>query len=68
MALEWWFLDMQAPSPRLGDFSARASFAGMGAGSQNIVSTLINGLQLVQTITGFERTDQSRRHGLQELR
>ena len=29
------------------------SFAGMGAASQNIVSTLINGLQLVQSITGL---------------
>ena len=29
------------------------SFAGMGSNSQNIVSTLINGLQLVQTITGL---------------
>lgn len=42
-------------APSLGSVisGGALSFAGMGSGSQNIVSSLINGLQLVQTITGM---------------
>jgi hypothetical protein len=42
-------------APSLGSVisGGTLSFAGMGSGSQNIVSSLINGLQLVQTITGM---------------
>lgn len=52
MALGSGFSMAQAPS--LGQVIAGGalSFSGMGADAQNIVSTLINGLQLVQTITG----------------
>ena len=44
-----------AQAPSLGSVisGGALSFAGMGSNSQNIVSTLINGLQLVQTITGL---------------
>nr|WP_131196789.1 type IV secretion system protein [Lichenihabitans psoromatis] len=53
MALGSGFTMAQAPS--LGSVIAGGalSFAGMGATSQNIVSTLINGLQLVQSLTGL---------------
>lgn len=52
MALGGGFSMSQAPS--LGQVIAGGalSFTGLGTGSQNIVSQLINGLQLVQTITG----------------
>jgi len=44
-----------AQAPSLGSVisGGTLSFAGLGAGSQNIVSALINGLQLVETITGL---------------
>ena len=53
MALGGGFSMAQAPS--LGSVIAGGtlSFAGMGAGAQNMVSSLINGLQLVQTLTGL---------------
>jgi hypothetical protein len=52
MALGGGFSMGQAPS--LGQVIAGGalSFSGLGAESQNMVSQLINGLQLVQTITG----------------
>ncbi|GLK73646.1 conjugal transfer protein [Ancylobacter dichloromethanicus] len=53
MALGGGFSMSQAPSLGSVISGGALSFAGMGAGSQNIVSTLINGLQLVQTITGL---------------
>ena len=53
MALGSGFSMAQAPSLGSVISGGALSFAGMGAGSQNIVSTLINGLQLVQTITGL---------------
>ena len=53
MALGSGFSMAQAPSLGSVISGGAFSFAGMGAGSQNIVSTLINGLQLVQTITGL---------------
>lgn len=53
MALGGGFSMAQAPSLGSVISGGALSFAGMGAGSQNIVSTLINGLQLVQTITGL---------------
>lgn len=53
MALGGGFTMAQAPSLGSVISGGALSFAGMGAGSQNIVSTLINGLQLVQTITGL---------------
>ena len=42
-------------APSLGSVisGGSLSFAGMGGGSQNIVSGLINGLQLVKTISGL---------------
>ncbi len=53
MALGSGFSMAQAPSLGSVISGGALSFAGMGACSQNIVSTLINGLQLVQTITGL---------------
>ncbi|MBC9881034.1 conjugal transfer protein [Bradyrhizobium sp. INPA01-394B] len=53
MALGSGFSMAQAQSLGSVISGGALSFAGMGAGSQNIVSTLINGLQLVQTITGL---------------
>ncbi len=53
MALGSGFSMAQAPSLGSVISGGALSFAGMGAGSQNIVSMLINGLQLVQTITGL---------------
>jgi hypothetical protein len=53
MALGGGFSMAQAPSFGSVISGGALSFAGMGAGSQNMVSTLINGLQLVQTITGL---------------
>ena len=53
MALGGGFSMAQAPSLGSVISGGALSFAGMGAGSQNIVSTLINGLQLVQTLTGL---------------
>lgn len=53
MALGGGFSMAQAPSLGQVISGGTLSFAGMGAGSQNIVSSLINGLQLVQTITGL---------------
>ena len=53
MALGSGFSMAQAPSLGSVISGGALSFAGLGAGSQNIVSTLINGLQLVQTITGL---------------
>lgn len=53
MALGGGFSMAQAPSLGSVISGGTLSFAGMGSGSQNIVSTLINGLQLVQTITGL---------------
>jgi hypothetical protein len=53
MALGGGFSMAQAPSLGSVISGGALSFAGMGAASQNIVSTLINGLQLVQTITGL---------------
>ena len=53
MALGGGFSMAQAPSLGSVISGGTLSFAGMGSGSQNIVSTLINGLQLVQSITGM---------------
>lgn len=53
MALGGGFSMAQAPSLGSVISGGALSFAGMGAGSQNMVSTLINGLQLVQTLTGL---------------
>ncbi len=53
MALGGGFSMAQAPSLGSVISGGTLSFAGMGASSQNMVSTLINGLQLVQTITGL---------------
>lgn len=53
MALGGGFSMAQAPSLGQVISGGALSFAGMGAGSQNFVSSLINGLQLVQTITGL---------------
>ncbi len=53
MALGSGFTMAQAPSLGSVISGGALSFAGMGAASQNIVSTLINGLQLVQSITGL---------------
>lgn len=53
MALGSGFSMAQAPSLGSVISGGALSFAGMGSNSQNIVSTLINGLQLVQTITGL---------------
>lgn len=53
MALGGGFSMAQAPSLGSVISGGSLSFAGLGSGSQNIVSTLINGLQLVQTITGM---------------
>jgi Type IV secretion system proteins len=53
MALGGGFSMAQAPSLGSVISGGMLSFAGMGSGSQNMVSTLINGLQLVQTITGL---------------
>lgn len=53
MALGGGFSMGQAPSLGSVISGGALSFAGMGSGSQNIVSSLINGLQLVQTITGI---------------
>lgn len=52
MALGGGFSMGSAPSLGSVISGGTLSFAGMGPGSQNIVSSLINGLQLVQTITG----------------
>lgn len=53
MALGGGFSMGSAPSLGSVISGGALSFAGMGSGSQNIVSNLINGLQLVQTITGL---------------
>jgi hypothetical protein len=53
MALGGGFSMAQAPSLGSVISGGALSFAGMGAGSQNMVSTLINGLQLVKSITGL---------------
>ena len=53
MALGGGFSMAQAPSLGSVISGGALSFAGMGSASQNIVSSLINGLQLVQTITGL---------------
>lgn len=53
MALGGGFSMAQAPSLGSVISGGALSFAGMGSGSQNIVSTLINGLQLVKSITGL---------------
>ncbi len=53
MALGGGFSMAQAPSLGSVISGGALSFAGMSAGSQNMVSTLINGLQLVQSITGL---------------
>lgn len=53
MALGSGFAMAQAPSLGSVISGGALSFAGMGAASQNIVSTLINGLQLVKSITGL---------------
>lgn len=53
MALGGGFSMAQAPSLGSVISGGALSFAGMGSGSQNIVSTLINGLQLVESITGL---------------
>jgi hypothetical protein len=53
MALGGGFSMGSAPSLGSVISGGTLSFAGMGSGSQNIVSSLINGLQLVQTITGL---------------
>lgn len=53
MALGGGFSMGSAPSLGSVISGGTLSFAGMGSGSQNIVSSLINGLQLVQTITGM---------------
>ena len=53
MALGGGFSMAQAPSLGSVISGGALSFAGIGSASQNIVSTLINGLQLVQTITGL---------------
>ena len=53
MALGGGFSMAQAPSLGSVISGGALSFAGMSASSQNMVSTLINGLQLVQTITGL---------------
>ena len=53
MALGGGFSMAQAPSLGSVISGGTLSFAGMGPGSQNMVSTLINGLQLVQSITGL---------------
>lgn len=53
MALGGGFSMASAPSLGSVISGGSLSFAGLGAGSQNIVSTLINGLQLVRTITGL---------------
>ena len=52
MALGNNFTMAQAPSLGSVISGGTLSFAGLGTNSQNIVSTLINGLQLVQSITG----------------
>ncbi|MCP3468575.1 conjugal transfer protein (plasmid) [Bradyrhizobium sp. CCGUVB23] len=59
MALGGGFSMAQAPSLGSVISGGTLSFAGMGANSQNIVSTLINGLQLVQTITGLSQGGQT---------
>lgn len=48
-------------APSLGSVigGGSLSFAGMGGGSQNIVSQLINGLQLVKTISGLVNGTQT---------
>ena len=53
MALGGGFSMASAPSLGSVISGGSLSFAGLGAGSQNIVSTLINGLQLVRSITGL---------------
>ena len=53
MALGGGFSMAEAPSLGSVISGGALSFAGMGSESQNIVSTLINGLQLVETITGL---------------
>jgi hypothetical protein len=53
MALGGGFSMAQAPSLGSVISGGALSFAGLGSGSQGIVSALINGLQLVQTITGL---------------
>lgn len=53
MALGGGFSMAQGPSLGSVISGGALSFAGMGSGSQNIVSTLINGLQLVQSLTGL---------------
>ena len=53
MALGGGFSMAQAPSLGSVISGGALSFAGMGSGSQNMVSTLINGLQLVRSITGL---------------
>lgn len=53
MALGGGFSMGSAPSLGSVIGGGSLSFAGMGSGSQNIVSQLINGLQLVRTISGL---------------
>lgn len=53
MALGGGFSMAKAPSLGSVISGGALSFAGMGSTSQNIVSGLINGLQLVKTITGL---------------
>lgn len=53
MALGSGFTMAQAPTLGSVISGGPLSFLGLGAGSQNIVSSLINGLQLVKTITGL---------------
>ncbi len=52
MALGNGFTMANAPSLGSVISGGTLSFTGLGTNSQNIVSTLINGLQLVQSITG----------------
>lgn len=53
MALGSGFSMGQAPSLSSIISGGTLSFTGMGSGSQNVVSQLINGLQLVNSITGL---------------
>lgn len=53
MALGGGFSMGQAPSFGSILSGGSLSFAGLGGGSQNIVSQLINGLQLVQSLSGL---------------
>ena len=53
MALGGGFTMAQAPSLGSVMSGGALSFAGLGGNSQNIVSSLINGLQLVKSVTGL---------------